>query len=154
MKKILIIVFLVAFISCKSKKPSNLEEKSRYEKIDLNEVNGQYIERAYSLAKRLSEACNNSKFKPFTNEEATEKVIQNASVERVSEICRRVLLRNGKFIGLQLIDVTHDKETENLIFKYKIDYEKKYFERQLNVTINFDGKVAAIIFKELPRKTF
>lgn len=167
MKKIFSLFLLILIVGCKSKQNpvvntnSNKEEtaseikkeaKARFVKMAFNEVNVATKNRAYNLGKRLLETCNTSKFKPFTTEEATDKVIQNATVERISKTCQKILIRNGKFIDLELIDITQDTETDDLLFKFKIDYEKKYFERELTVTINSDGKVSAMATKELPRK--
>ena len=170
MKKLVyILIALTVLSSCKSKKVINvksstpnkeevkndekpLEVKSRFEKISFKEVNSQKVTRAYNLGKRLLETCNTSRFKVFSKEEATDKVIQNATVEKISKTCQKILMRNGKFIDLNLIDITQDNETEDLLFRYKIEYEKKYFERELYVTINSEGKVSEIKTKELPKK--
>jgi|GEM_PF-308780 len=170
MKKLVyILIALTVLSSCKSKKVINvksstpnkeevknnekpLELKSRFEKISFKEVNSQKVTRAYNLGKRLLETCNTSRFKVFSKEEATDKVIQNATVEKISKTCQKILMRNGKFIDLNLIDITQDNETEDLLFRYKIEYEKKYFERELYVTINSEGKVSEIKTKELPKK--
>lgn len=163
MKKFLCLLILISIVACKSKQPSvvknnsekptdTIEAKARYVKLSSNEVNIASKNRAYALGKRLLETCNTSKFKPFTKDEATDKVIQNATVERISKTCQKILIRNGKFIDLELIDITQDTETDDLLFKFKIEYEKKYFERELNVTINSDGKVSAMATKEIPKK--
>lgn len=160
MKKISSLLLLALIISCKSKQPSTseinknetIEVKSRFEKINLKDVNNQKLTRAYNLGKRLLETCNTSRFKVFSKEEATDKVIQNATVEKITKTCQKILMRNGKFIDLNLIDVTQDNETEDLFFRYKIEYEKKYFERELYITINSEGKVSEMKTKELPKK--
>lgn len=160
MKKISSLLLLALIISCKSKQPSTseinknetVEVKSRFEKINLKEVNNQKLTRAYNLGKRLLETCNTSRFKVFSKEEATDKVIQNATVEKITKTCQKILMRNGKFIDLNLIEVTQDNETEDLFFRYKIEYEKKYFERELYITINSEGKVSEMKTKELPKK--
>ena len=160
MKKLVYILLLILLASCKSKQPSIAEVKknesvevtTRFEKINLKEVNNQKLTRAYNLGKRLLETCNTSRFKVFSKEEATDKVIQNATVEKISKTCQKILMRNGKFIDLNLIDVTQDNETEDLFFRYKIEYEKKYFERELYITINSEGKVSEMKTKELPKK--
>ncbi|GAA4060055.1 hypothetical protein GCM10022389_00360 [Flavobacterium cheonanense] len=160
MKKISSLLLLALIISCKSKQPSTseinknetIEVKSRFEKINLKDVNNQKLTRAYNLGKRLLETCNTSRFKVFSKEEATDKVIQNATVEKITKTCQKILMRNGKFIDLNLIEVTQDNETEDLFFRYKIEYEKKYFERELYITINSEGKVSEMKTKELPKK--
>jgi hypothetical protein len=133
-------------------KNESVEVTTRFKKINLKEVNNQKLTSAYNLGKRLLETCNTSRFKVFSKEEATDKVIQNATVEKITKTCQKILMRNGKFIDLNLIDVTQDNETEDLFFRYKIEYEKKYFERELYITINSEGKVSEMKTKELPKK--
>jgi len=140
-------LLLIFFISCKSKKAENtaiLIESSKVEAVKKN--------RAFDLATRLLDACNTSRFKPFTKEEATEKVIANATPEKVSATCLKIRQRNGKFNFIKLLDVTYLKESKEYIFRYAIDYEKKYFKRELKVVINEEDKVSAISTKETPRK--
>jgi len=153
MKKVGVILLLVLVISCKSKQlTAENKEAVRFEKIDLKDVNILKKERATDLGKRLLETCNTSIFKAFNKNEATDKVIKNATVDRISKACHIINQRNGKFIAIQLIEVTHNIETDDLIFRYKIEYQKKYFERELYVTVNSENKVSAISTKELPKK--
>jgi len=160
MKKIAYLLLLVLVASCKTKQPNiskndtneTVEVTTRFEKINLKDVNYQKLTRAYNLGKRLLETCNTSRFKMFTKDEATDKVIQNATVEKITKTCQKILIRNGKFIDLNLIDVTQDNETEDLLFRYKIEYAKKYFEREMYITINSEGKVSEMRTKEVPKK--
>lgn len=155
MKKIVVLILISAFLSCKSKKNGTttaVEPYNRYVKVTVDEVTVIKTNRAYDLGRRLLETCNTSRFKTFTKNEATDKVIQNATVEKITKTCQKMNNRNGKFIDLQLIEVIHDVETDNYQFRYKIIYEKKYFERELSVVVNPDNKVDAISTKELPKK--
>ena len=155
MKKIVVLILISAFLSCKSKKnatTTEVEPYNRYVKVTVDEVTAIKTNRAYDLGRRLLETCNTSRFKTFTKNEATDKVIQNATVEKITKTCQKMNNRNGKFIDLQLIEVIHDVETDNYQFRYKIIYEKKYFERELSVVVNPDNKVDAISTKEVPKK--
>lgn len=148
MKKLFAFVLISSLlISCKSAKPENkatIVESNKVETIKKN--------RAFDLGTRLLESCNTSKFKPFSNEEATEKVIQNATPDKISLTCQKIRQRNGKFNYIKLLDVTYLKESEEYIFRYNIDYEKKYFMRELIVTINKENKVSAISTREIKPK--
>jgi hypothetical protein len=147
MKKVTAILLLVLIISCKSKKSDNsavIVESNKVEAIKKN--------RAYDLGTRLLESCNTSRFKPFSKDEATDKVIQNATPEKITATCLKIRHRNGKFNFIKLIDITYLKGTGEYIFRYKIDYEKKYFMRELTVTVNEENKVSAISTKEVKPK--
>ena len=138
---------LLIIVSCKSKKNEStavLVESSKVESVKKN--------RAFDLGTRLLESCNTSRFKPFSKEEATERVIENATPEKISSTCHKIRQRNGKFNFIKLLDITYIKSTDEYIFRYKIDYEKKYFMRELNVTVDKDNKVSAISTKEVKPK--
>ena len=144
-------IILFLFVSCKSKAPKNIPIVERFEKVASENILLLKKNRAYDLGKRLLETCNTSRFKSFTTTEATEKVIKNATIDKITKTCQKMLHRNGKFIDLSLIDITHDNETNDYIFRYDIKYEKKYFKRELSVTIDAEDKVSAISTKEVPK---
>jgi len=156
MRKIFLLLFFL-LIGCKSKK--NLVESSpKVEKsiivVNASEVEDFKINRVENIGTRLLEACNTSKLKPFSSEEATEKVIQNATPENISATCHKINFRNGKFLGLKLITITHNQINDSYLFHYSIDYEKKLFRRELFVTLNSENKVSAISTKEVKAKPF
>jgi len=141
--------------SCKSKKNSTTVVKLPEKKSDLvklEDVEAVKKDRAYDVGKRLLESCNTSKFKNYSSTEATDKVRQNATREKISAICKKINQRNGRFINLNLIDITRNKKTDELIFRYNIGYEKKLYQRELFITVNADNKVSAISTKEVPAK--
>ena len=152
-KSLLFIVSILLLVSCKSKTPKSAEEimKARFETISFDKVELTKKTRAYSLGKRLLETCNTSRFKAFSPTEATEKVIKNATIEKITKTCQKIIHRNGRFIDMDLIEIIHDKETDDYVFRYNIKYEKKYFKRDLKVTIDAQNKVSAINTKEVPK---
>ncbi|WP_445454600.1 hypothetical protein [Flavobacterium sp. 25HG05S-40] len=156
MRKIIFLLCLSMLLSCKSKK-NNTSSKEKTAEKSSNLVKPEDVEaikkdRAYDLGKRLLESCNTSRFKAFSTSEATDKVRQNATNEKISTICKKINQRNGRFLGIRLIDITQNKKTDELIFRYAIDYEKKLFKRELSVTVNTDNKVSAIATKEITPK--
>lgn len=159
MKKLIALLSILLILSCKSKNPTSISaaelekyEVKRYETLNIKDVASIKKNRAYELGKRLMETCNTSKFKSFNSSEATESVIKNATIEKVSKTCQKINMRNGKFIDLNLIEVVQDKETDDFIFKYDIKYEKKYFQRELKIVVNNDNKVSSISTKEVVKK--
>jgi hypothetical protein len=149
MRRIILFCSVLLLLSCKSKKtvvaPTTLIVKP-------TEVAALKVSRAQDLGKRLLETCNTSRFKAFTAAEATEKVRQNATKEKIAIICKKINLRNGRFEGISLIDITHNKITHDYIFRYNINYEKKLNKRELYVTVDADNKVSAISTKEVAPK--
>lgn len=149
MRIIILFCSALLIISCKSKNPAVDKTISvvKPEEVALVKKN-----RADDLGKRLLETCNTSRFKAFSSVEATDKVRQNATKEKISMVCKKINQRNGRFMGLNLIDITYNKITDEHVFHYSINYEKKYFKRELFVTVNAENKVSAISTKEIEPK--
>jgi PBP1b-binding outer membrane lipoprotein LpoB len=157
MRKIILLLCLALLFSCKSKKPTATTPVVKAPEKPSNIVKPEDVEdikkdRAYDIGKRLLESCNTSRFKPFTATEATDKVRSNATKTKISSICKKINQRNGRFLGIKLIDIARNKKTKELVFRYSIDYEKKLYKRELSVTVNEENKVSAIATKEIPAK--
>lgn len=156
MRKIILLLCLALVFSCKSKKTAGTSAPAVTEKpsnlVNPDDIEETTKDRAFDIGKRLLESCNTSKFKNFSSAEATDKVRQNATREKVSAICKKINQRNGRFININLIDITHNKKTDELVFRYNINYEKKLYKRELFVTINTENKVSAISTKEVAAK--
>ena len=147
MRRIILFCCVLLLFSCKSKSPKITMVLVKPEAVEMVKKN-----RATDIGKRLLESCNTSRFKVFSTNEATDKVRQNATKDKISSICKKINQRNGRFLGITLIDVTYNKITDEYIFRYSIDYEKKLYKRELNVTVNKENKVSAIATKEIPSK--
>ncbi len=151
MRRIILLCSVLALlVSCKSKKTATVVKPP--EVVKPVEVDAAKKTRAYDLGKRLLETCNTSRFKAFSSSEATDKVRQNATKEKISTICKKINQRNGRFRGITLLDVTYNKPTDEYVFRYSIDYEKKLYKRELFVTVNSENKVSAISTKEVNPK--
>ena len=150
MKRIVFFLFLTLVLnSCKSKTAAVDKTITTVKPEEVEEIKKN---RAYDLGKRLLETCNTSRFKSFSTNEATDKVRQNATKEKISAVCKKINQRNGRFLGINLIDITYNKLTEEHVFHYAINYEKKYFKRELFVTVNTENKVSAISTQEITQK--
>ena len=137
----------VAFLSaCKSKSTGIFSSTKRadIEVLASEEINPALKSKAYGLGKRILNTCNTSKFKPFTTQEATDKVIQNTTLERLSSTCSKYLLKYGQFKDIQLVEVIKNNKDNSHIFRYKAEYQRKFIQKELQVTMNDENKVAAI----------
>lgn len=165
MKRIILFccVLLICFassltlVSCKSKKATAGKSTTKTAERHITVVKPEEVEevkreRAYDIGKRLLESCNTSRFKTFNNAEATDKVRQNATREKISAICKKINQRNGRFLNINLIDIRFNKKTKEHVFRYNIGYEKKLYKRVLFVTVNAENQVSAISTKEVPTK--
>jgi hypothetical protein len=146
MKKVILILGIVLFISCKSKNvvsvPKPVEVKIA--KVMLSEVTQPQKDKAYELGKRVLMTCNTSKFKPFSESEATTSVIQNTTEERLTKTCTKFRQYYGTFKDLQLIEIYKNNIDKTLIFRYKALYTKKVANKELRVSLNEENKVSAI----------
>ncbi|MBC7524765.1 MAG: hypothetical protein H7239_10035 [Flavobacterium sp.] len=165
MKKYLVLILFVILFSCRSKKPvtnpnnsnTNIENPIPYKRFVIttkNEVEPEKLKKAIELGKRLLETCNTSRFKSFNSSEATQTVIENATSEKISKTCQKINFRNGKFLDLILLDITHDIETNDYIFRFDIKYVKTFYQRELKIVMNKDNKVSSIVSKEVTKKPF
>jgi hypothetical protein len=146
MKKVILILGIILFISCKSKNvvsvPKPVEVKIA--KVMLSEVTQPQKDKAYELGKRVLMTCNTSKFKPFNESEATTSVIQNTTEERLTKTCTKFRQYYGTFKDLQLVEIYKNNIDKTLIFRYKALYTKKVANKELRVSMNEENKVSAI----------
>jgi hypothetical protein len=155
MRNTIILLSLLFLVSCKTQKSTPeiaVAEKRTAVIVKPEAVEAIKKDRAYALGKRVLEACNSSRFKAFTSTEATPKVMANATAEKISATCQKIILRNGRFIDLKLVEIIHNEITDNYIFRYDIQYEKPLFKRELRVTIDAENKVSALATKEIKSK--
>ncbi len=145
MKKLIVILSLIALVGCKSKKAHQSEPKlSEIVKIELNQVNSNQKNKAYELGKRVLMTCNTSKFKPFTTSEATTSVINNITIEKLSKTCSKYRQWYGNFKDLQLIEVYQNTNNQSTVYRFKALYSKKVANKELRVFVNADNLVSAI----------
>lgn len=137
-----------------SKSETKLAEETKYERfiilkpIDLKSNQLQIVENRGS---RLLGMCNNYKFKKFTTAEATESVIRNIDLDKMTKICQKIFFRNGKFLSLEIIEIRLDNETGNIGFRFDIVYEKNFFKRELKLTLNSENKLSLIATKQISK---
>ncbi len=150
MTKNIIICFLIFFlIGCKSKQKttgSKNEEKieATIKVLSEEEINAEQKKKAYVLGKRVLMTCNTSKFKPFSEEEATETVRKNTTVEKLTATCQKFRLKYGDFKDILLSEVLYNPKDKTTIYRYKADYQRKFVVKELRVTMNAENKVSSI----------
>jgi uncharacterized lipoprotein YehR (DUF1307 family) len=150
MKRLAIFVFAIMIVGCKSKKATADKPKNekpielRVTKLTSDDIDQQQKDKAYDLGRRVLMACNTSRFKPFTAEEATLEVRKNATEDRLTKTCHNFQLKYGTFKGVRFIEAYKDKKTKETIYRYKADYSKKIANKELRVTMNEQNLVSGI----------
>ena len=136
-------------MGCKSKKP---DSKSVAEKsvppTEMTKEEGTQEKKAYELGKRILLTCNNKPFKPFTKEEATDKVIANSTPENINKICVKYNLKYGLFKDLQFVEMVPDKTENTHVYRFKALFEYADANKELRVTMDSDNKASAISTKD------
>lgn len=150
MKKYFIMFLaVVAVVGCKSKKAtaSKKAEKPvelKVSRIDFDNMDQAQKDKAYELGRRVLMACNTSRFKPFSAEEATLDVRKNATEDRMTKTCHNFQLKYGTFKGVRFIEAYKDKKTKETIYRFKADYSKKIANKELRVTMNEENLVSGL----------
>lgn len=145
MKKLIVILSLIALVGCKSKKAHQREPKpDEVVKLALAQVNSNQKNKAYELGKRVLMTCNTSKFKPFTTSEATQSVINNITLEKLSKTCSKYRMWYGTFKDLQLAEVYQNNNNQTTVYRFKALYTKKVANKELRVFVNSENLVSAI----------
>lgn len=146
MKKIVIVLSLLVLIGCKAKKINQVPEVEEIKivKLALTTVNSNQKDKAYDLGKRILMTCNTSKFKPFTTIEATQSVINNITIEKLSKTCAKYRQWYGSFIDLNLIEVYQNSTDQSTVFRFKALYTKTIANKELRVFMNDGNQLTAI----------
>lgn len=145
MKKLILILSLIVVVGCKSKKVNYDEPKENdIVKLSSNQISSSQKNKAYELGKRVLMTCNTSKFKPFTSNEATQSVINNITIDKLSKTCTKYRMWYGNFIDLQLAEVYQNKDNQTTIYRFKALYTKKVANKELRVFMNAENLVSAI----------
>ncbi|RVT75351.1 hypothetical protein EOD40_11345 [Flavobacterium sufflavum] len=145
MKKLIVILSLIAVVGCKSKKAHQSEPKAdEIVKLALSQVNNSQKNKAYELGKRVLSTCNTSKFKPFTSSEATTSVINNITIEKLSKTCAKYRQWYGTFKDLELAEVYLNTNDQTTVYRFRALYTKKVANKELRVFMNSDNLVSAI----------
>ena len=149
MKKVIIICCLLVLVGCKSKKahPKPAEEKS-VATAEMTKTEETQEHKAYELGKRILITCNDKPFKPFTKDEATDKVIANSTPENINKICVKYNLKYGLFKDLQFVEMVPDKTDNTNVYRFKALFEYKDANKELRVTMNSENKASAISTKD------
>jgi len=148
MKKIIIIICILIFYSCKTKKVNG---KLIGKSVTVNEMTtteATQKNKAYELGKRILLTCNTSKFKPFTKNEATDKVIANSTEKKVKEIGVKYSLKYGHFKDLDFIEMIPNKTDNTNIYRFKALFDYTKANKELRVTMNSENKISAIVTKD------
>jgi hypothetical protein len=148
MKKVIIICCLLTFIGCKTKNVNGKQMGKSVELAEMSSVDEAQKNKAYELGKRILMTCNDTKFKPFTQSEATDKVIAKSTPENIKQICVKYNLKYGLFKDLEFVEMIPNKTDNTNVFRFKALFEYAKANKELRVTMNSENKASAISTKD------
>nr|WP_315151496.1 hypothetical protein [uncultured Flavobacterium sp.] len=148
MKKIIILICILALYSCKTKTVNGKVIGKSVEASEISPVDEVQKNKAYELGKRILLTCNTSKFTPFTKSEATDKVIANSSVKKVKEIGAKYSLKYGEFKDLEFVEMVPNRTDNANVFRFKALFDYAKANKELRVTMNSENKASAITTKD------
>ena len=148
MKKVIIISCLLLIFGCKTKTINGKVIGKSVEAAEMNAIDEAQKNKAYELGKRLLMTCNTSKFTPFTQDEATAKLIANSTVKKVKEIGAKYSLKYGAFKDLEFVEMVPNKTDNTNIYRFKALFNYAKANKELRVTMNSENKATAIITKD------
>ena len=148
MKKVIIICCLLLFISCKTKNVNGKQMGKSVEPTEMNTVDEAQKNKAYELGKRVLLTCNDIKFKPFTQSEATDKVIAKSTPENIKKICVKYSLKYGLFKDLEFVEMVPNRTDNTNVFRFKALFEYAKANKEMRVTMNSENKASAISTKD------
>ena len=115
---------------------------------EMSSTEGAQKNKAYELGKRILLTCNNSKFKPFSHSEATDKVIAKSTPENIQKICVKYNLKYGLFKDLEFVEMIPNKTDNTNVYRFKALFEYAKANKELRVTMNSENKASAITTKD------
>jgi hypothetical protein len=136
------------FIGCKTKNVNGKKMGKSVEPTEMSAIDETQKNKAYDLGKRILTACNTDKFKPFTQSEATDKVIANSTPKNVKQICIKYNLKYGLFKDLEFIEMIPNKTDNTNVFRFKALFEYAKANKELRVTMSSENKASAIVTKD------
>ncbi|NHM07696.1 hypothetical protein G4D82_10720 [Flavobacterium sp. CYK-4] len=146
MKNILLLLTLCFLMGCRSKKDSASSRK--IEKIPESQIDMTQRNRIEALGEQILMTCNTSKFKPFTEKEATAEVRKNMTIDRLTKTCLKFKLKYGHFKNLTFVEAYKNKPEKQIIYRYKAHYQKKIANKELRITVNENNQIAAVNSKD------
>ena len=122
--------------------------KASYPRYSMDAVSNAEKQRVYDFGKRNAESCITRQFVQLSTKEVTQYVSE-LSLEEMQNFCDILDKRNGKFIDMKLIEIIDNTFTSNnLIYRYKANFERNDFLNEIRIRVNIDGKFAGIGYRE------
>ncbi|MEO5778027.1 MAG: hypothetical protein ABIQ27_14085 [Flavobacterium sp.] len=122
--------------------------KTTYRRTDISSIPEAEKQKVYNFGKRIFETCKTRQFIQVTGREATQGLAE-LSLEEMQHACDALDKSNGKFIDMNLVEVIDDTFAGNSkIYRYKANFERNEFLKEIRIWLRTDGKFQGIIIQE------
>ena len=133
---------------CKTKMVNGKAIGKSVSATEISKTDEEQKNKAYELGLRILNSCNDNKFKPFTESEATAKVIARSTAANIKSICAKYTLKYGNFKSLEFVEMIPNKTDNTTIYRFKAYFEYEKANKELRVTMNSENKASAISTKD------
>lgn len=127
-------------------------EKAIFYKLNLDTLNKKYIANAYEFADKTFRNCQEGNFLKLTQENATKRLENSLTTEKLVKACNEVYSKFGNLISLDLFEVLSDGY--RIIYRYKAKYKKVANFREIVIMTNLEHKFGAIYINDNWNDTF
>ncbi|MFN8273454.1 MAG: hypothetical protein U0X58_01085 [Flavobacteriaceae bacterium] len=146
MKKLMLFLLAFAVLACKSGQDKSIVRG--YKKLDTEDLNPEQKNKTAVLGKQILSTCNTSHLKPLSPKDATDKVIKNMTVKRMTQTCLKFRTKYGNFKELTFVEAYKNRKTDEVIYRYQAKFDKKNALKELRMLVNEQNQLAAVQSKD------
>ncbi len=146
-QNLLLIALATIIMGCHASKDKN-DSARLYKKLDAEDVDLAQQKKAAALGQQILSTCNTSYLKPLSSKDATQKVIKNMTVKRMTQTCLKFRTQYGNFKGLTFVEAYKNRKNDEVIYRYQAKFDKKNAVKELRMVINEQNQLAAVQSKD------
>ena len=84
----------------------------------------------------------------MSSKDATQKVIKNMTVKRMTQTCLKFRTQYGNFKGLTFVEAYKNRKSDEVVYRYQAKFDKKNTVKELRMVINEQNQLAAVQSKD------
>jgi hypothetical protein len=150
-------LLLIAVCGCSPSNFSNtkttteLIKSTKWETIPKERIDNQQQKKGQALCNRILKACNDSYFKSFNSQEATQDLIEKITPEKITVTCKEIIKGYGNFEKTVFKEAQYLEKDGLTCYVFECIYEKKYYKKEIKIIFN-ESNLATNIATETIRK--
>ncbi len=144
---LLLMVTVFLLVACNAAQDKNSVSRL-YKKLDIEAVDATQKQKTTALGQQILSTCNTSYLKPLSPKDATQKVIKNMTVKRMTQTCLKYRTQYGNFKGLTFVEAYKNRKTDEIVYRYQAKFDKKNALKELRMVINKQNLLASVQSKD------